>query len=121
MPNVVVSTSGPPGEIMDLLAAGEGPVRLETVAMPFITQAFSVTDDDGIVAGSSVVSHVVAVAGVLSTDKVLGVDVPATPSGSGLVVTAAVASAGHLQLNYKNVKTTGDTNGSTTYTVFVAR
>jgi hypothetical protein len=120
MPNVM-TTSGPAGEVIDVLTSGEGSVRLKSVAMPFATLAFPVVDDDGIVAGNAVVSHVVAVAGILSTDKILGVNVPVAGNGSGLVVSAAVNGAGSLQLSYKNVKTTGETNGSTTYTVFVAR
>ncbi len=118
--SIVLTTSGPAGEILDVMTAN-GEVRLEAVALSIITLAFVVVDDDGIVGANAVVSHLVAVPGLLATDKVIGVAVPVLANGSGLVVMAAVNAAGSLQLSYKNVKGAGETNGSTSYTVFVAR
>ncbi len=107
-----------------LITAGQGTVEATTganVAPPYTPLVFDVSDDDGIVAANSVVSHVLAAVGVLATDKVIGVAVPQLPDGSQLLVTAAVAGADFLQLSYKNVSTSGATNGTTTYTVFIAR
>ncbi len=83
--------------------------------------AFDVTDDDGIVAAHSVVTHILTAAGVLATDHVVGVESPGVALGSGIVVTGNVFSAGNVQLSYNNILAVGSTNGSVTYRVFVAR
>jgi hypothetical protein len=90
--------------------------------VPFTPLSFEVTDDDGIVAGQSTVSHVLAAAGVrVATDKVIGVYSNAIATGSGLVVLGAIAADNFIQLTYDNGTAGGVTNGPTTYTVFVAR
>ena len=102
------------------ITPGSGPGRWFPLAGSEV--AFDVTNDpSATIASGATISQFVAVSGVLATDKVSGIDVPAAVLETGVIVNAAVTADNQLVLVYVNGTSAGIPLSSATFRVFLQR